>query len=148
MSLNVTYFESTPFFSPSATSLQGEHGNEESPQSCLPSYLLAPISVYPSIFYSGNEKELQMYTKRDKDKTTLPPPITSWDPDDDSSNLSFSIPSKSSVDYDLLIAFQKGKRACTNHHISNFVSYQALINPYVTFVNSVSSVKVVERSHV
>lgn len=45
------------------------------------------------------------------------------------------------MDNDHLIVLRKGKRTCTNHLISNFVSYQALINPYRTFVNSVSFVK-------
>lgn len=132
-----------PFFSFCGLS-SGGHRNKASPQVCLPTTFPTPVFVSPSMFDSGKEKEkeLQTYIRRDKDKQTYPPQITSWDPGNDSFKLPVSLPVNPSVDYDRPIALRKGKHTCTNHPICNFFSYQPLSNPYRTFVNSVSSVKV------
>lgn len=79
---------------------------------------------------SGNEKDLQMYTRRKKDIVNLPPPVTS-------SDLS-NVPKHFTPTNSLPISFHKGRHSCTNYHISNFVSNQSLNASYTSFVNSMS----------
>lgn len=136
--MDVTFFESLPFFTPSSASLQGESSNKER-ASCLPSLPPLPSPVHPFVFDSNllsKDKELQVYTRRKKDTIDLLPPIDSSKPG------SSPTPCSPYSDNDLPTALRKGKRSCTNHPISNFVSYHALNGSYTSFVNYVSSVTI------
>lgn len=45
-------------------------------------------------------------------------------------------------DIDQPIALRKGKRVCTQHQISNFVSYGRLSSNYKTFVTNLTEVQI------
>lgn len=78
-----------------------------------------PTPVHPSFFYSPSSdkgKDLLVYTLI-KDTTSDPPPVASLDPS--------NTPMHSETNDSLLIALRKGKRSCTNHPISNFMSYKS-----------------------
>lgn len=93
---------------------------------------------------SDNGKDLIVYTRR-KDTTSDLPLVVSSNPRNPTTPLP-SIPFENNVsarnDDDLPIALCKKKRSCTNHPISNFVSYKAVKPSYRTFVSFVSSVQV------
>ncbi|KAH9716025.1 protein kinase domain-containing protein [Citrus sinensis] len=55
---------------------------------------------------------------------------------------SLSIPQVHSDPLDLPIALRKGIRSCTQHPLSNFVSYKNLSSSYHTFVSQLSSVDI------
>lgn len=115
--------------------------SEEGSQ-CLPSVLLLPTPV--SLFSfdmqnSDNRKDLLVYIRRKKDTTNDLPLIVSLEPGN-SIILTLSVLAEN--DDALPIALRKGERSCTNHPISNFVSYKALKPLYHTFVSSVSYVQV------
>ena len=83
---------------------------------CLP--LLPPVSSIES-----PHKPLQVYGHRQK-----PPTKTSTPPIDPTPNLA-----------SLLIALRKGKRSCTSHPISQFVSYGHLSSSLQAFTTSLNS---------
>lgn len=115
-------------------SLQGECLSEE--MSCHPSFLPLLTSAHPYVFDTllGNGKELQVYTRRKKNTINLPPLVVA----SDSGNSSLHFESDDSIP----IVFCKGKMFCTNHPISNFVSYHSLDLSYTSFVNSISSISI------
>jgi hypothetical protein len=81
--------------------------------------------------------DLQVYTRRPKvDSSDLATsPIGHLSP-----NSSHQISPSPPPDLDVPIAFRKGKRSCTLHPISNFVSYDHLSPSYLSFVATLSSI--------
>ena len=61
--------------------------------------------------------------------------------DDDLGNSS-DISSPENTDLDVPIAIRKGVRSCTQHPISNFVSYSRLSASYKSFLSNISSVSI------
>lgn len=116
--------------------------NSDERSQCLPSILPLPTPV-SSFFFDmlvlDNGKDLLVYTRRKKSTASDSPSIVSSNPGNSTTPTS-SVPAEN--DDDLPIALCKGKRSCTNHPISNFVSYEALKPSYRTFVSSMSSVQV------
>lgn len=130
VSVDVTFFESTPFFPTSAHS-----------PSCL-------VPEDDFLIYTVSEKSVpatrppitQVYSRRAPQQVvaptsqldSLPPPASSpLDPD----------PSPPTSELDLPIAIRKGKRTCT-YPISSFVSYDALSPLSRAFTTSLESVTV------
>lgn len=132
--MDVTFFESMHFFSPSKTSLQGKSLSEER-LLCLPSFLALPSPIHPSSCdsTSDNKKDLVVYTRRQKDFASALPLVVSLD----LGNTHFPFETDS-----LPIALCNWKRSSTDHSISNFVSYKSLNPSYTTFVNSISFVSI------
>lgn len=106
---------------------------------CFLSVLPLPMFVHPYAFDnpSSKRKDLVVYTRRNKNTYLKPPLIHSSEP---SNTPLLSLPPK--LDESLPIALCKGKYLCTNHLISNFISYQSLNVSYTSFVNLVSSITV------
>lgn len=109
--------------------------------------LLSPSLVSPFSFdipTPDNGKNLLVYTRRN-DTTSDPPLVASSDLGNFPTHIPL-VPSNNDIhstnDDDLLIELRKGKRSCTNHLVSNFVSYKTLNLIYRTFVRSISSVQV------
>ena len=118
VSADVTFFESTPFYSESHTI--------NDPEFMIP----LPLALPPK---AGLDRpDLQTYTRRHQIVETIPdsaaPPLAS--------EASDPPPSAS----DLPIALRKGKRTCTSHPISNFVSYNHFSPTFSSFVASLSTV--------
>lgn len=78
-----------------------------------------------------------MYSRRQKDMATTPPLVVS----SQLGNVPLHFENFGKED-DLPITLRKGKMSCTNHLISNFVSYKSLDHSYMTFVNSLSFVPI------
>lgn len=125
--MDISFFESVPFFSLSKTSLQEESLSSEEKSQCLSSMLSLPTPISPFFFDippSNNGKDLLVYTRK-KNTANDSPLVVSLNP----SNLLIPIPLippknvHDESDDDLPIALRKGKRSYTNHLISNFVSY-------------------------
>jgi hypothetical protein len=100
---------------------------------------------------------LKTYTSRKNKKSScvIPPytsqslvPNSSTDPSGNDSSLieSPSIDSNSDTD-NLPIALRKGVRSCTQHPISQFVSYDRLSFSYHAFVSSLSSISIPQKWH-
>ena len=112
VSADVTFFESTPYYS--------EPHSITDPDFMVPLPLPLPLSLPHSLPPKAglDRLDLQTYTRRHQsietiqDSEALPVDSVSSDP----------LPS----DSDLPIALRKGKRTCTSHPISNFVSYNHL----------------------
>ena len=83
--------------------------------------------------------------RRSTDPTISPNlPLTSSPAADDPSNFVTPLPSEPN-DIDVPIAIRKGVRSCTQHPISNFVSYSHLSPSYRAFVSKISSICVPNR---
>lgn len=97
---------------------------------------------------TGKGKDLITYTRRKGqiEQSTHVPPVQSSSPDPDPSpqvsgnEISSTTPSID--DSNVPIAVRKGVRTCTQHPISNFVSYDSLSPSYRAFVSSLSSVSI------
>ena len=89
-----------------------------------------------------NRPNLFTYSRRrNNDITTLPHPCTS-NLEVDPTALVIEPDNGNTLDasLNLPIAIRKGTRSCTNHPISNFVSYNTLSLSSLAFVSSLSSV--------
>jgi hypothetical protein len=153
--MDVTFFETQSYFSPSQTPLQGESQIEEDFLTLLPIPTLMPEQekqqltnespIEPTNKSSmAPVEELRVYSKRQKNKTI--PDATCQTSDPNSGNTT-SIPDMNFVipvvnDMSLPIAQRKGVRSCTHHPISDFVSYQHLLPSYRSFVSKLSSVSI------
>ena len=49
-------------------------------------------------------------------------------------------------DLDVLIAFQKGVRSCTQHFMANFMFYKNLSSPMVALTSQLSSVEIPKKA--
>uniref|UniRef100_A0A2N9G0B3 Integrase catalytic domain-containing protein n=1 Tax=Fagus sylvatica TaxID=28930 RepID=A0A2N9G0B3_FAGSY len=147
VSADVTFFEDIPYYSPQGRQLQ------ESMLSApvIPTHVpiappTSPISIVPpcSSYLSGLCSSAKSGCPSHSTTTTsrvlsLPlPPSASPSAD--------SPPPQSTSDLDLPIAIRKGKRTCTEHPISNCVSFDHLSPSFKAFSLSLSSL-VVPKSY-
>ena len=162
VSHDVTFWESISYFSPGSSSLlQGEinrHSlDSEVIEESLP-FINMPIpncpgpntspntspNTFPPHFSSESDDlsrfdrpDLITYSRRrNNDITSLPLPETS-DLEADPTAPVIEPDNGNTLDptFNLPIAIRKGIRSCTNHPISNFVSYNALSHSSVAFVH-------------
>ncbi|KAG8491054.1 hypothetical protein CXB51_014208 [Gossypium anomalum] len=143
---DVTFFENEPYFAPSH--LQGETFNEDETLNTLLIIHHDPTTTITNkpnnqgamvIPYLDTVSPVQqeVYSRRNcSPKTDTAVPIAS--PTEDCSKTEVSPPSPSIY---LPIAVRKGTRSCTQHPISQFVSYGNLSKSYKAFVTNVDSVK-------
>ena len=146
ISVDVTFFEDIPYYSPKGRQLQ------ESMLfvSVIPTHVpiappTSPISIVPPI-----PPISQVYIHRRNQDVLLvpPPPPVEFSLPLPPSALTFedSPPPQSTSDLDLPIAICKGKRTCTEHPISNYVSFDHLSPSFKAFSLSLSSL-VVPKSY-
>jgi transposase InsO family protein len=146
VSADVTFFEDIPYYSPQGRQLQ------ESMLSApvIPTHVpiappTSPISIVPPV-----PPISQVYVRRRNQDVPLvppPPPIEFSLPLPPSASPSAdSPPPQSTSDLDLPIAIRKGKRTCTEHPISNCVSFDHLSPSFKAFSLSLSSL-VVPKSY-
>jgi transposase InsO family protein len=148
VSADVTFFEDIPYYSPQGRQLQ------ESMLSApvIPTHVpiappTFPISIVPPV-----PPISQVYVRRRNQDVPLvppppPPPVEFSLPLPPSASPSAdSPPPQSTSDLDLLIAIRKGKRTCTEHPISNCVSFDHLSPSFKAFSLSLSSL-VVPKSY-
>ncbi|KAL0370961.1 UNVERIFIED_CONTAM: Retrovirus-related Pol polyprotein from transposon RE2 [Sesamum angustifolium] len=124
-SANVTFFESTPFYSPQSPVVI--------PPPSVP--LPAPtLSVPPHT--EPPTRPLQVYSRRNRSTTTMlivPPDLPP--------TAALGNPSATPTD-DVPIALRKGKRSCTAHPLANSLFFQNLSPHYRAFSVSLSSVSI------
>ena len=146
VSADVTFFEDISYYSPQGRQLQ------ESMLSApvIPTHVpiappTSPISIVPPV-----PSISQVYVRRrNKDVPLVPPlpPVEFSLPLPPSASPSAdSPPPQSTSDLDLPIAIRKGKRTCTEHPISNCVSFDHLSPSFKAFSLSLSSL-VVPKSY-
>jgi hypothetical protein len=146
VSADVTFFEDIPYYSPQGRQLQ------ESMLSApvIPTHVpfappTSPISIVPPV-----PPISQVYVRRRNQDVPLvppPPPVEFSLPLPPSASPSAdSPPPQSTSDLDLPIAIRKGKRTCTEHPISNCVSFGHLSPSFKEFSLSLSSL-VVPKSY-
>uniref|UniRef100_A0A2N9HL42 Integrase catalytic domain-containing protein n=1 Tax=Fagus sylvatica TaxID=28930 RepID=A0A2N9HL42_FAGSY len=146
VSADVTFFEDIPYYSPQGRQLQ------ESMLSApvIPTHVpfappTSPISIVPPV-----PPISQVYVRRRNQDVPLvppPPPVEFSLPLPPSASPSVdSPPPQSTSDLDLPIAIRKGKRTCTEHPISNCVSFDHLSPSFKAFSLSLSSL-VVPKSY-
>uniref|UniRef100_A0A2N9FSY0 Integrase catalytic domain-containing protein n=1 Tax=Fagus sylvatica TaxID=28930 RepID=A0A2N9FSY0_FAGSY len=146
VSADVTFFEDIPYYSPQGRQLQ------ESMLSApvIPTHVpiappTSPISIVPPV-----PPISQVYVRRRNQDVPLvppPPPVEFSLPLPPSASPSAdSPPPQSTSDLDLPIAIRKGKRTCTEHPISNRVSFDHLSPSFKAFSLSLSSL-VVPKSY-
>ncbi|CAL5418427.1 unnamed protein product [Camellia sinensis] len=102
------------------------------------------LDVEPDISGRLDRADFKTYSRRPKEQASLVPPNPSSSLMPVPGNASQSIPlpvveSPVVNDSSLPIALRKGVRACTQHPISKFVSYDSLSSTYRAFVSSLSS---------
>ena len=85
-------------------------------------------------------KELKVYSRCQKSKTTPKAPEQSSEPDSGNSTPILSIPTIN--DIDLPIAQCKRVRSCTHHPTSNFLSYQHISPVFRSFLSKLSSMSI------
>ena len=146
VSADVTFFEDIPYYSP-----QGRHLQESMLSApVIPTHVpiappTSPISIVPPV-----PSISQVYVRRrNKDVPLVPPlpPVEFSLPLPPSASPSAdSPPPQSTSDLDLPIAIRKGKRTCTEHPISNCVSFDHLSHSFKAFSLSLSSL-VVPKSY-
>jgi transposase InsO family protein len=146
VSADVTFFEDIPYYSPQGRQLQ------ESMLSApvIPTHVpfappTSPISIVPPV-----PPISQVYVRRrNQDVPLVPPPRPvefSLPLPPSASPSADSPPPQSTSDLDLPIAIRKGKRTCTEHPISNCVSFDHLSPFFKAFSLSLSSL-VVPKSY-
>uniref|UniRef100_A0A2N9HWE0 Integrase catalytic domain-containing protein n=1 Tax=Fagus sylvatica TaxID=28930 RepID=A0A2N9HWE0_FAGSY len=146
VSADVTFFEDIPYYSPQGRQLQ------ESMLSApvIPTHVpiappTSPISIVPPV-----PPISQVYVRRRNQDVPLVPPLPpvefSLPLPPSASPSADSPPPQSTSDLDLPIAIRKGKRTCTEHPISNCVSFDHLSPSFKAFSLSLSSL-VVPKSY-
>ena len=161
ISSDVTFFENTPYFTP--TTLQGEHIHHEKETQwswglelpldmSFPSENIIipepenPSPSPPSSHGSqdqNKQKEIRVYTRRERNKqVTNSHHSQEANPVIEPSQLkdSGTLLSNTQSDLDIPIALRKGRRSCTQHPISNFISYAKLSSPFKAFTTGLSDV--------
>jgi len=135
-SADVTFFESTPYF----TQSYPYSDLEQSVTLPLPLPLPSPSQHPATAVDRLSHPDLQVYTRRAPPPSSVPvsAPQESTSP---SSN-----PSPPS-DLDMPIALRKGKRSCTSHPISNFVSYDHLSPAFSSFISAINSPTIPTNIH-
>ena len=117
MSIDVTFFETTPFSLSSPVPSQREDDDLLVYTIASPAPTLAPVPVKPHI--------TRIYSRRQNPPVSSPTTATSS--------------SDPVQDDDLPIAFRKGKRQCA-HPISSFCSYDHLSSHSCSFIASLDSI--------
>uniref|UniRef100_A0A2N9F081 Uncharacterized protein n=1 Tax=Fagus sylvatica TaxID=28930 RepID=A0A2N9F081_FAGSY len=143
VSADVTFFEDIPYYSPKGRQLQESMLFAPVIPTHVPIALpISPISIVPPIS--------QVYVhRRNQDVPLIPPPPPvefSLPLPPSASTSEDSPPPQSTSDLDLPIAIRKGKRTCTEHPISNCVSFDHLSPSFKAFSLSLSSL-VVPKSY-
>jgi hypothetical protein len=135
VSADVTFFEDVPYYSPQGGQLQD-------------SILSSPVIPTPIPFAPPAPPISQVYVRRRHQGVPLVPPQVASPPLPPSSASTSADPPlpQSTSDLDLPIALRKSKRTCTDHPISNFVSFDHLSSSFKAFSLSVSSI-VVPKSY-
>uniref|UniRef100_A0A2N9H3N1 Integrase catalytic domain-containing protein n=1 Tax=Fagus sylvatica TaxID=28930 RepID=A0A2N9H3N1_FAGSY len=135
VSADVTFFEDVPYYSPQGGQLQE-------------SILSSPVIPTPIPFAPQAPPISQVYVRRRHQDAPLVPPQVESPPLPPSSASTSADPPlpQSTSDLDLPIALRKSKRTCTDHPISNFVSFDHLSSSFKAFSLSVSSI-VVPKSY-
>jgi hypothetical protein len=135
VSADVTFFEDVPYYSPQGGQLQD-------------SILSSPVIPTPIPFAPQAPPISQVYVRRRHQGVPLVPPQVASPPLPPSSASTSADPPlpPSTSDLDLPIALRKSKRTCTDHPISNFVSFDHLSSSFKAFSLSVSSI-VVPKSY-
>ena len=140
MSANVTFFEQTPYFSPS---VQDVHVIQQVLPFPVVEYNISNVPVTPSLNQSPPEPSyppidsLQHRTPT----TSLVVQEQGESPTSDSSPLSLDPTTPGEGDSGWPIALRKGTRSSRNPHpIYNFLSYHRLSPSYCSLLSSVSSV--------
>lgn len=169
ISCDVTFFENTPYFSP--TSLQGEKWDEaccswdihdlplldvklDTAVSIPESTKISPPVIDPispvletrgdSTLSISKQPELQVYSRKKKSQANKEIMNPTHSHEDEPMVESHS-PNESGKfshipDLDMPIALRKGVRSCTHHPISKFISYSNLSPSLHAFTSSLSSV--------
>uniref|UniRef100_A0A2N9F6X6 Integrase catalytic domain-containing protein n=1 Tax=Fagus sylvatica TaxID=28930 RepID=A0A2N9F6X6_FAGSY len=135
VSADVTFFEDVPYYSPQGGQLQE-------------SILSSPVIPTPIPFAPQAPPISQVYVRRRHHGVPLVPPLVESPPllpSSASTSTDLPLP-QSTSDLDLPIALRKSKRTCTEHPISNFVSFDHLSSSFKAFSLSVSSI-VVPKSY-
>jgi uncharacterized membrane protein YgcG len=135
VSADVTFFEDVPYYSPQGGQLQE-------------SILSSPVIPTPIPFAPQAPPISQVYVRRRHHGVPLVPPIVESPPllpSSASTSTDLPLP-QSTSDLDLPIALRKSKRTCTEHPISNYVSFDHLSSSFKAFSLSVSSI-VVPKSY-
>jgi hypothetical protein len=135
VSADVTFFEDVPYYSPQGGQLQD-------------SILSSPVIPTPIPFAPQAPPISQVYVRRRHQGVPLVPPQVESPPLPPSSASTSADPPlpQSTSNLDLPIALRKSKRTCTDHPISNFVSFDHLSSSFKAFSLSVSSI-VVPKSY-
>ena len=156
--MDVTFFEDNPYYS--KTDIQGENFEEyqflDYPTLYHSDPIVIPVQVdsnsenpgiqTPPTDGTSNQdaqKDYIVYTRRPRQHTKVVEQVTTEthnhesppnSPGNTQSNDSTSyISPNESDDLNILVALRKGKRSCTMHSISNFVSYDKLSPKYKSF---------------
>jgi hypothetical protein len=135
VSADVTFFEDVPYYSPQGGQLQE-------------SILSSPVIPTPIPFAPQAPPISQVYVRCRHQSVPLVPPLVESPPLLPLSASTSADPPlpQSTSDLDLPIALRKSKRTCTDHPISNFVSFDHLSPSFKVFSLSVSSI-VVPKSY-
>jgi hypothetical protein len=146
LSVDVTFFEDIPYYSPKGRQLQESMLSATVILTHVPiAPPTSPISIVPHV-----PPISQVYVRRRNQDVPLvppPPPIEFSLPLPSSASTSEdSPPPQSTLDLDLPTAIRKGKRTCTEHPISNCVSFDHLSLSFKAFSLSLSSL-VVPKSY-
>lgn len=91
----------------------------------------------------NRQKEIRVYTRRERNKqVTNSHHSQEANPVIEPSQLkdSGTLLSNTQSDLDIPIALRKGRRSCTQHPISNFISYAKLSSPFKAFTTSLSDI--------
>uniref|UniRef100_A0A2N9HYG2 Integrase catalytic domain-containing protein n=1 Tax=Fagus sylvatica TaxID=28930 RepID=A0A2N9HYG2_FAGSY len=146
VSADVTFFEDIPYYSPKGRQLQESmlstpvihtHVPIVPPTSPIP--IVPPIPRISQVYVSRRNQDVPLIPPPPPVEFSLPlPPSASTSED--------SPPPQSTLDLDLPIAIRKGKRTCTEHPISNRVSFDHLSPSFKAFSLSLSSL-VVPKSY-
>jgi len=139
VSANVTFFKSTPYFSPQVAVIASETIFYSLSVSLpTPSFtVFLPVSPVETSSAPASKpvRDFQyVYTHRPKVPTSEPVSASPSPVDGSSPQQSTSL-----SDLNIPIALRKGKRSCTDHLISNFVSYDHVNPIFRQFALSLSS---------
>ena len=150
MFVYVTFFEDTPFFSPSMDHPSSLHEVLPIPSNCPPGNLDQNASVVPSSPPNSLEVTYQSSTRQ---VGSTVPEVSSHDSHLSSTSLHLMDPPSPSTfshhsDSDWPISIRKGTRSTRNPHpIYNFLSYHRLSPTYTSFVFSLSSLTIPSTVH-
>lgn len=131
ISVDVTFFESTPYYFKDKT---------VSEVSSISIPVPLPSSVSPlDLIFELSLCPLQVYTRRRQVLSTKPSTTLDGSADPSSLPAAPTLPLLTQSDGDLPIALCKGKQSCTAHPLANSLFYEHLSPSFRTFAISLSS---------